>query len=165
MRALNGQPSDPEGLKLDLPATHAAGRMARRVAHEYAATRGLAGEGLDRLVFVVGELLDNAVDHGGGQAALDQSELEGDVRVHLEMKVHGESCWEVHVEDESDLSPEALTKLLGEDAEMPDLEDPRGRGLLLLRGFADSVTASASSRGNGLRVSVHLGSSPDTPTP
>lgn len=157
---MSSQPPESEGLHLDLPATHAAGRMARRVAHEYAATRGLAGEGLDRLVFVVGELLDNAVDHGGGEAALDESQLLRKVRVHLDMTVHGEGCWEVHVEDESDLSPDALTKLLGEDTGMPDLEDPRGRGLLLLREFADSITAGWGTKGKGLRVSARLGTAP-----
>lgn len=156
---------DQQGLELDLPATHAAGRMARRVAHEYAATRGLQGEVLDQLVFMLGELIDNAVDHGGGGAARDVSELEGDVRVLLNVRVLGLAAWEVSVEDESDLSPLELSKLMGGDADMPGLDDDRGRGLLLLRGFADSIDVSAGTHGKGLRVTVRVGVGPEDSAP
>lgn len=154
-----GSPKN-RSLDLELPATHAAGRMARRVAHEYAATCGLAGEILDQLVFMLGELIDNAVDHGGGGAARDVSELESDVRVQLRVTVFDEASWEVSVEDESDLQPEELSQLVESLSGMPDFDDDRGRGLLLLKGFSDSIEVTAGTDGKGLRVTVRVGARP-----
>lgn len=138
-------------LHLEVPATHAAGRMARRVAHEYLASTGLEGVELEQAVFVLGELLDNAIDHGGGEAARDATEVEVPVQVYLEVERVG-AGWRVAVEDAGDGDPAALEAMLGADAPMPDLDDPRGRGLLLLREFVDVVRVRARASGPGVRV-------------
>lgn len=138
-------------LSLDVPATHAAGRMARRVAHEYLASTGLDGVDLEQAVFVLGELLDNAIDHGGGEAARDSSEVDEPAQVHLEVEC-AEGRWRVAVEDEGDGDPAALEAMLGEGGAMPDLDDPRGRGLLLLQAFVDRVTVTSATSGRGVRI-------------
>jgi len=51
-----------------------------------------------------------------------------------------------------DGDPAALEAMLGADAPMPDLDDPRGRGLLLLREFVDVVRVRARASGPGVRV-------------
>lgn len=140
-------------LSLDVPATHAAGRMARRVAHEYLASTGLEGVELEQAVFVLGELLDNAIDHGGGGAARDSSEVEEPARVHLEVESAG-GAWRVAVEDEGDGDPAVLEAMLGGEGAMPDLDDPRGRGLLLLQAFVDRVRVTAATSGRGVRIEV-----------
>ena len=37
---------------------------------------------------------------------------------------------------------------------MPDLDDPRGRGLLLLQAFVDRVRVTAATSGRGVRIEV-----------
>lgn len=133
-----------------LPATHAAGRMARRVAQEYAATRGVVGDELERLTFVVGELLDNAIDHGGGGAARSQAELGSEVEVRLELGVESER-WDVVVDDQGDGDPSSLAAHLAEAADMPAPEDPRGRGLLLLKMMVDELRVEPAPE-RGVRV-------------
>jgi anti-sigma regulatory factor (Ser/Thr protein kinase) len=151
---------DPGTLDLDLPATHAHGRMARRIARQFAEAEGLAVPECETLEFVVGELLDNAVDHGGGGAARELEDLEDDVRMRLVVGVAVEanqsggqtSRWSVRVEDQGGGEPATLRALIAPESGFPDLEDERGRGFFLLAQMVDALDVSATDDGKGLAL-------------
>lgn len=142
-------------LDLQLPSTHAHGRMARRVARQFAEGEGLDGSECETLEFVVGELLDNAVDHGGGGAARELEDLERDVTMHLVVEVvvgDGETRWAVRVEDQGGGEPEEVRRMIAPESGFPDLEDERGRGFFLLAQMVDALDVDLSGDGKGLRL-------------
>ena len=146
---------DPGTLDLDLPATNAHGRMARRIARQFAETEKLSTPECETLEFVVGELLDNAVDHGGGGAARELEDLEQDVRMRLIVRVEvseGTSRWSVRVEDQGGGEPETVRALIEPEDGFPDLEDERGRGFFLLAQMVDALEVVPSGDGKGLAL-------------
>ena len=76
-----GTGSDRGELVLDLPAAHSAGRMGRQLVRQFAVREGMAETDIETLEFVTSELLSNAVDHGGGNSAMEEADLENDVPV------------------------------------------------------------------------------------
>ena len=142
-------------LDLDLPATHAHGRMGRRIARQFAETEGLGSDECDTLEFVVGELLDNAVDHGGGGAARRLEDLRSDVRMHLVVRVSVDDAaptWSVRVEDQGGGEPAAVRAMITPEDGIPDLEDERGRGGFLLAQMVDESDVARSGDGRGLML-------------
>jgi anti-sigma regulatory factor (Ser/Thr protein kinase) len=138
----------PHELRLDLPAAHSAERMARSVLRRFAHAEGVAAPELDTLELVASELLSNAVDHGGGERAMEEADRPGDVRMNLVFTVtHG--GWTLEVGDQGGGDPRDVEHLLS-SAEPPDLEDERGRGFFLLVGMLDSLSVSRSNDGRGL---------------
>ena len=105
---------DPEELHLDLPAAHSAGRMARQVLGRFVREHGVSEEDAGNLEFVTSELLSNAVDHGGGGAAMEESDLTSDVRMQLTFEV-SQTEWRLDVTDQGggDAAEEALVVLAG----------------------------------------------------
>jgi len=84
------QPSEaerPHELRLDLPAAHSAERMARAVLRQFARREGIPAREIETLEFVASELLANAVDHGGGGRAMEESDLKERVRMTLALSV------------------------------------------------------------------------------
>lgn len=145
----------PGTLDLQLPSTHAHGRMARRVARQFAEGEGLAEPECETLEFVVGELLDNAVDHGGGGAARELEDLERDVTMHLvvEVVVTDDGVrWAVRVEDQGGGEPDEVRRMISPESGFPDLEDERGRGFFLLAQMVDAIDVDRSGDGKGLRL-------------
>lgn len=140
---------EPHELRLDLPATHAHGRMARHLARQFAESEGLPEGECETLEFVTGELLDNAVDHGGGGAARELEDLPGDVRMSLWLSVEG-TRWSVRIGDQGGGDPAAIRPLLDPPDGVPDLEDDRGRGLFLLAQMVDLLDVERSEDGLGL---------------
>lgn len=136
-------------MHLDLPSAHSAGRMARRMVAEYAASEGVPESELATLEFVAGELIDNAIDHGGGGGALEASDLEGDVRMNLWVSL-GPNRWSVLVEDQGGGKAEDLEPLIHPPDGIPDLMDERGRGFFLLAQMVDELTVEASRDALGL---------------
>ena len=100
-----------EQLHLEVPAAHSAGRMAREVLGEFGRREGLAGEELSTLEFVASELLTNAVDHGGGGAAMEEEDLAGEVRITIHLRVL-ETSWELRVADQGGGNPESVAHYL-----------------------------------------------------
>lgn len=98
----------PRELALELPATHGAVRQARTVVRSFARLDGVGSDEVDRMALVVTELLGNAVDHGGGGAAMDPSELTGDVRMQLKLELFRDR-WTLEVTDEGDGSADGST--------------------------------------------------------
>jgi len=143
----------PHELRLDLPAAHSAGRMARRMVREFALADGVPTDEASTLEFVTGELLDNAVDHGGGGGALEVSDLPSDVRMKLDLDLTG-GRWRVAVADQGGGDPEDLRELIAPSNGLPDLEDERGRGFFLLTGMVDELTVDPSEDGLGLTLSA-----------
>ncbi len=148
----------PHQLHLDLPAAHSASRMARQIVREFARGEGLGDDEVGTLELVTSELLSNAVDHGGGEAAMEAEDRERDVRMHLELEVRA-AGWRLVVTDEGGGTPEEVERFLDPDAE-PELEDPRGRGIFLVRQAVDRLTVARSEDGRGLRFEAVRGNGP-----
>lgn len=142
--------AEPHDLHLDLPAAHSAGRMARQVVGRFALESGVPEEEVGTLELVTSELLSNAVDHGGGGSAMEEEDLEGDVRMQLWLTVR-ETGWELRVADQGGGEPADVEHYLDANA-LPDLEDERGRGFFLLVQMVDEVTVRPSEDGKGLEL-------------
>lgn len=138
----------PHELALDLPAAHSAERMARAVLRQFARREGVATAEIETLEFVASELLSNAVDHGGGHAAMEESDLASRVRMTLVLEVDP-SGWKLAVGDQGGGAPEQVRPLLDQHTP-PDLEDERGRGFYLLGQMLESLRVEKSSDGLGL---------------
>lgn len=142
----------PHELRLDLPAAHSAGRMARQVVAEFARREGLDEDELATLELVASELLSNAVDHGGGGAAMEEKDLVGDVRMSLSLSVRP-GGWVLSVADQGGGKVEDVEPHLDPEHE-PDFLDERGRGFFLLVRMVDSLVVEPSSDGKGLRFTA-----------
>lgn len=142
---------DPGELQLDLPAAHSAGRMARQMVKEFAGTEGLPDDEQNTLEFVAGELIDNAVDHGGGGGAREVADLKGDVRMHLHLSIHGGE-WSLTVEDEGAGDPKVIQDMIHPPDGFPDLEDERGRGFFLMNGMVDGMSVDRGAKGLVIRA-------------
>jgi len=147
---------EPHGLRLELPAAHSAGRMARQMLRKFALNEGLPEEEVDRLEFVAGELLDNAVDHGGGESAREEADLNGDVRMSIDVAFK-DGEWVVGVEDQGGGNHEEMNAFMQAQKDMPDLEDERGRGFFLILNMVDDIGVERSADGLGLRFRVRRG--------
>ncbi len=133
-------------LTLDLPAAHRGVRVARSVVRHFARMQGMADRDLDALGLVVSELLANAIDHGGGEAAMTEEELQTRARMRMHFEL-GAQRWILSVTDQGGGDPEMVRRLLDE---APALEDDRGRGLFLMRKMVDEVAVLPSADGQGL---------------
>lgn len=140
--------NDPPELKLDLPAAHSAERMARAVLREFAKKKRMPAKEIETLEFVASEMLSNAVDHGGGEHAMEESELRGDVRMSLALVVRADG-WTMQVGDQGGGDPEAMRARL-ESTDEPDLEDERGRGFFLLAQMLEKIAVERTADGQGL---------------
>jgi len=150
-------PHDPDPLSvhgrlhLMVPAHHGGVLIARARVRSCASRAGLTTEALDRLEFVAGELLTNAVDHGGGRGALDASEWEGGAHMQLWLECRGQG-WRLQVDDEGGGDPAVLRELMSPIDDVPDLDDERGRGFFLLRSMLDSLRAEGARSGTGVAL-------------
>ena len=150
------EPVEPRAatLRLDLPAVHSAARMARHLIRPFARSGGVLGTELDNLLLVAAELLANAVDHGGGEAALETvngHHAEG-ARMQLALSVEA-GGWRLEITDEGGGDPEAVRALV-RPAGLPDLEDERGRGFFLIAQMVDEIRVEPSTSGRGLSLFV-----------
>ncbi len=140
--------SDPNELRLELPAAHSAERMARAVLREFAKKKRVPAQEIATLEFVASELLSNAVDHGGGGRAMEESELVGDVRVVLVLAVRPLG-WSMRVSDTGGGDPHVVRARIA-SAEAPDLDDERGRGFFLMKQMLDGLHVESTPDGRGL---------------
>ena len=141
-------PKPPEVLEMQMPAVHSAVRMARQVSRKFARDAGVRGESLETLTLVVSELLANAVDHGGGGAAIEEKDLASPVTMHLLLEASS-AGWKAAVSDQGGGNPDELRQLLA-PVDVPDLEDERGRGFFLMSAMVDELKVDRSSDGKGL---------------
>lgn len=137
-------------LTLDLPAAHRGVRVARNVLRRFARLVGETEEEVEVLVLVGSELLANAIDHGGGGAAMTEEELALPVRMRLAVVIDAEG-WSLSVSDQGSGDP-AEVRGLFERASNEDLDNDRGRGLYLLRELVDEVSVEPGRDGRGLTV-------------
>ncbi len=141
----------PQELRLDLPAAHSAARMARHLVRQFARTGGLPESELDQLTLVADELLTNAVDHGGGGAALEEAEHAEPTRMQMLLYV-SHDAWEMRVADQGGGDPEVVRAMIAPPDGVPDLEDERGRGFFLMAQLVDSLEVRRSEDGLGLEM-------------
>jgi anti-sigma regulatory factor (Ser/Thr protein kinase) len=142
----------PHELKLDLPAAHSAERMARSVLRQFARSEGVLEKEIETIEFVASELLSNAVDHGGGDHAMEESDLKGRVRMTLTFTVR-EDGWALSVGDQGGGDPSEIEPMLS-DQTLPDLESDRGRGFFLLAQMLEGLAVQRSSDGLGLEITA-----------
>jgi anti-sigma regulatory factor (Ser/Thr protein kinase) len=102
----------PHELRLELPAAHSAGRLARQMLRQFAKREGVPEAAIAQLEFVAGELIDNAVDHGGGESAREEAEVENRAKVRLVLTL-SEQRWTLRVGDEGGGSVEAMRAIAG----------------------------------------------------
>jgi anti-sigma regulatory factor (Ser/Thr protein kinase) len=152
MSPAQNMPDHKHELTLDLPAAHRGVRVARNVVRHFARMEGVKDSEIEHLVLIVSELLANAIDHGGGNAALTERELAGAARMRLLLTIR-ERDWVLSVSDEGGGDPSRVRAALKE-AQMPDLEDDRGRGLYLLRQMVDTMEVDQSADGRGLTFRI-----------
>ena len=148
MTSIRKSQERPHELRLDLPAAHSAQRMARSVLRRFAKGEGVPAEEIETLEFVASELLANAIDHGGGERAMEEEDRPGDVRMSLVFAITP-TGWRLEVGDQGGGDPAEVQALLS-TKDAPDLEDERGRGFFLLAGMLDSLTVAKSADGRGL---------------
>ena len=140
--------AQPHELRLDLPAAHSAERMARGVLRQFAQREHVPEAEVETLEFVAGELLTNAVDHGGGERTLREEDLRSGVRMSLVLVVRPDG-WTLRVGDQGGGDPDSLRARMA-DSDEPDLEDDRGRGFFLLAQMVDSLDVVRSEDGLGV---------------
>jgi anti-sigma regulatory factor (Ser/Thr protein kinase) len=140
----------PHQIRLDLPAVHSAERMARAVLRQFARRERVASAEIETLELVASELLSNAVDHGGGGAAMDESESDPGIRMTLVLTL-SEAGWQMEVSDRGGGDPRDVEPLLGKT---PDLEDERGRGFFLLGQVLQSLHVDKTDDGLGLKFTA-----------
>lgn len=138
----------PHELRLDLPAAHSAERLARAVMRQFVQHEGVAANEVDALEFVASELLSNAVDHGGGHSAMEESDAPPNVRVQFHLRVEPDG-WEMRVSDQGGGDPLRVQALI-EDPDLPGLDDERGRGFFLLKSMLAELKVERSEDGLGL---------------
>jgi len=149
---MESAPQRPHELRLDLPAAHSAERMARTLLRQFARTEGVPAREIDTLEFVASELLSNAVDHGGGNRAMEESEHEGRVRMSLVLVVRRDG-WSLSVGDQGGGDPEAMRARIADVSE-PDIEDERGRGFFLLAQMVERLDVNRTADGLGLEFTA-----------
>lgn len=137
-------------LALDLPAVHRGVGVARSLARRFARLEGVGERDADTLLLVLSELLANAVDHGGGGAAMSETQWNGSVRMQARVSLE-EDGWRVSVSDQGGGDPAPLLRMLAAD-EPPDVEDERGRGIYLIRSLTDEISIEVAPDGRGLVI-------------
>jgi anti-sigma regulatory factor (Ser/Thr protein kinase) len=145
-------PERPHELRLDLPAAHSAERMARAVLRQFALRERVPAKEIETLEFVASEMLSNAVDHGGGRRAMEESEVQDGVRMTLFLVVH-ETAWSLSVSDQGGGDPDQMAAHLSRD-DLPDIDEDRGRGFFLLKQMVDTLRVEKSSDGLGLEFTA-----------
>jgi len=139
---------DTRELVLDVPAVHASARAARGLVRHFAERHGIGGADLDALVLIADELMTNAVDHGGGGGALEESDLTRQAFMRIAVALD-DTSWNIAVSDQGGGDPSVVDALL-HPAGLPDLEDERGRGLYLMTLECDSIFVRRSDDALGL---------------
>ena len=139
---------EPHELRLDLPAAHSAERLARAVMRKFLQHEGVPETEYDTLDFVSSELLSNAVDHGGGNSAMEEKDAPPNVRVQFQLRVE-QGGWEMRVSDQGGGDPARVQALIA-DPDLPGPEDERGRGFFLLNSMLAALIVERSEDGKGL---------------
>jgi len=144
--------TDRHEISLDLPAAHRGVRVARNLVQRFARMQGMPQEDADAMVLVASELLANAVDHGGGEAAMEEEDLTSDVRMRLSFVVSA-TAWSLSVTDQGGGDAVEVKERL-DSADFFDLEDDRGRGLFLMKASVDLLDVVPGPDGKGLTFRV-----------
>ncbi len=140
-------------LSLEFPAAHAIGRRARAAVRSFAQGHGLVGDELATLEFVVGELIDNAIDHGGG-AAREVADVQVGAQVRVSLRLEPQ-CWELQVVDRGNTDVDELREQVRRASSgKPGTLNERGRGLFLLAEMVTRLGIHSAPGGMGILVEV-----------
>ncbi|MFN0244722.1 MAG: ATP-binding protein [Planctomycetota bacterium] len=145
---MSGSDSSVE-LRLDFPAAHSAERAARAALRKFARKQGVLAAEIDTMEFVASELLSNAVDHGGGEHAMEEVDLTSSVRMTMRVRCTADA-WEMEVSDQGGGDATEVRRIIDGQDDTPDLDDERGRGFFLLRQMVDRLEVTRSPDGLGL---------------
>ena len=139
-------------LRLALPCSHESVRMARNLARHFARLAGVQDTEVETLVLVTAELLSNAVDHGGGEAALSNADPRAAARMQMRLALEGPR-WDLEVVDRGHGDVDRMRAKLGTRRE-PAPEQERGRGIFLVAQMVDRIEVERGDGGHGVRVRV-----------
>lgn len=144
---------DGAHLRLEFVAAHAVGRRARTELREFGSQQGMTDHALETLEFVAGELIDNAIDHGGGEGAREVSEAQTGAQVDTHLHVAPDR-WVLTVADSGGELDLELQNSMRESAGTLDPLGERGRGLFLLTTMVDDMDVCAREGGRGVMFRV-----------
>ncbi|HIF42006.1 MAG TPA: ATP-binding protein [Planctomycetes bacterium] len=145
---------DGAHLRLEFVAAHAVGRLARAELREFGSQQGMTDRALETLEFVAGELIDNAIDHGGGEGAREVSDAQEGVHVDTHLHVAPDR-WVLTVADsEGELDPELKSRVGEGESSALDPLGERGRGLFLLMKMVDDMDVCTREGGRGVMFRV-----------
>ncbi len=151
--------ADGAQLRLEFTAAHAVGRQARAELRQFGAEHGMDSSALEILEFVAGELIDNAIDHGGGAGAREACDVLDGAQVGARLHVAAER-WVLSVADhDGELDHRLQTQITAAKEGSLDPLGERGRGLFLLSRMVDVLDVRAREGGCGVvfRVEKALG--------
>ena len=144
---------DGAHLRLEFVAAHAVGRRARRELRECGSQRGMTDRALETLEFVAGELIDNAIDHGGGEGAREVSDAQEGAQVDTHLHVAADR-WVLTVADSGGELDLELQNSMRESVGALDPLGERGRGLFLLTTMVDDMNVCAREGRRGVMFRV-----------
>jgi anti-sigma regulatory factor (Ser/Thr protein kinase) len=127
-------------------------RFVRPVRHFISALCTLAEYGEDEteaIALVATEMLNNAIEHGASNS---------DEEIDVIMQVRAE-VFRIEVVDPGRGGPGFARTAVEQASQIPDLEEPRGRGLFLIKNYMDELDISYDpKRGTRLVVSKAIAS-------
>lgn len=139
MGVKNGRPGQPRArLRLHVAPDPELGAFVRHKVLAFTSTQGLDEADVADFVAAVGEALANAIEHGGSQAPIEiVAWMEGDDRLFASVRDQGVGF--TPGERPPSIPPDAMAE--------------RGRGLPIMRSYADSLDVT-STPGCGTRVTL-----------
>ncbi|MEY2805906.1 MAG: ATP-binding protein [Planctomycetia bacterium] len=149
---MSGRAAHPGELLLVLPAAHSVEERLRVEVRAHAVAHAVPEEELPLLEFVLSELCSNAIDHGGGEGAREESDSKDGVRFTVSFRVQG-GAWALAVSDMGGGDAELVRERL-QGGDLPDVDGHRGRGLFLLAGMLDRFHVQGSRDGLGLEFTA-----------
>jgi anti-sigma regulatory factor (Ser/Thr protein kinase) len=124
-------------LRLRIPPLPKYGKYVRDRIAAFAATRGIPQADTDEFISAVSEAIANAIEHSGTKDVEIVCSVVGDDRLEARVTDHGVG----------------FTAEVGRTKRLPDPLAERGRGLPLMRRYADHVTVT-STPGRGTAVTL-----------
>jgi anti-sigma regulatory factor (Ser/Thr protein kinase) len=122
-------------------------RFLRADLREHLGARGVAEADVDRLVLVVDELVNNAIEHGSSHRQASDV-----LRLHVEVEVAALRIEFIDPSAPADLVAQIEAMLAACGSGRPPLFSERGRGLFLIADGLDELRVSVSDGGVGLRL-------------
>lgn len=121
-------------IRLKIPCENEFAAIVRLQAEAIARRAGFSDEEIYDIMTAVGEVCDNAIEHGGSEGGIDVTYRFAPTEISVEVQDYGRG-----------FDP------TGRGEEVPDLFSERGRGIFLMKNLMDRVEID-SRPGHGTRI-------------